>query len=74
MEKTPYNDRLVQRNENIWPEVVLSINDVTHLEEEGGFVKRCCYSISLFSKIGDKKGEEKIKNLKTCMGDVIYGR
>ena len=43
----------------------LSINDVTHLEEEGG---------SLFSKIGDKKGEEKIKNLKTCMGDVSYGR
>ena len=29
-----------------------SINDITHLGG-GGSAKRCCYSISLFSKIGD---------------------
>ena len=37
-----------------------SINDVTHL---GGSAKRGCYSISLFSKMGDK-GKGGVKNLK----------
>ena len=36
----------------------------------GGSAKRWCYSISLFSKMGDK-GEGGVKNLKK-MGDIIY--
>ena len=39
-----------------------STNDVTHLGG-GGSAKRWCYSISLFSKMGDK-GEGGVKNIK----------
>ena len=47
-----------------------SINEVSHLEEGGGSAERWCYSIysiSLFSKIGDKWGQKSQK-----MGDVIW--
>ena len=37
----------------------------------GGSAKRWCYSVSLFSKMGDK-GKGGVKNFKK-MGDVIYG-
>ena len=41
----------------------LSINDVIHLRERGTCQKVTFYSISLFSKMGDK-GEGGVKNLK----------
>ena len=47
------------------------INDVTHFGGRG-ICQRLCYSISLFSKMGDK-GEGGVKNIKK-MGDVNYGR
>ena len=49
-----------------------SINEVSHLEEGGGSAERWCYSISLFSKIGDK-GEGGVKNLKKLVTSFVNG-
>ena len=49
----------------------LSINDVTHLGG-GGSAKRWHYSISLFSKMGNKGGVRGQKSQK--MSDIIHGQ
>ena len=49
----------------------LSINDVSHLRGRGSS-KRWRYSISIFSKIGDKGVRKGKKSQK--MGDLIYGK
>ena len=48
------------------------MNDVTHLEGGGASAKRWRYSISLFSKIGEK-GEGGVKNLQEWMTSFMEG-